>query len=116
MTHTKTTGIPLTNRLDKMTREPAKRAIANGGAWIAYLNEHGADGAEVPRVEHAVTPHPRTVTEFTPQQVKAPVCGHGGVDKAVVKKFVERLTGVPVKNAHAADSVAVAIAGHLRID
>ena len=32
MTHTKTTGIPLTNRLDKMTREPAKRAIANGGA------------------------------------------------------------------------------------
>ena len=55
------------------------------------------------------------VSMFTPQQVKASVCGHGGVDKAAVKKFVECLTGVPVKNAHAADSVAAAIAGHLRI-
>ena len=55
------------------------------------------------------------VSMFTPQQVKASVCGHGGVDKAAVQKFASRLTGVPVKNAHAADSVAVAIAGHLRI-
>ena len=55
------------------------------------------------------------VSMFTPQQVKASVCGHGGVDKAAVQKFASRLTGVSIKNAHAADSVAVEIAGHLRI-
>ena len=55
------------------------------------------------------------VLMFTPQQVKSSVCGHGGVDKAAVQKFASRLTGVSIKNAHAADSVAVAIAGHLRI-
>ena len=54
------------------------------------------------------------VSMFTPQQVKAAVCGHGGADKASVKKFVEKLTGVPVKNRHAADAVAVTIAGLLR--
>ena len=50
---------------------------------------------------------------FTPQQVKAAVCGYGGAEKAAVKKFVSRLTGVSVKNRHAADAVAVAIAGLL---
>ena len=48
-----------------------------------------------------------------PQQVKSAVCGHGGADKASVKKFVEKLTGTPVRNRHAADAVAVAIAGLL---
>ncbi len=51
---------------------------------------------------------------FTPQQVKASVCGHGGVEKSVVKKFVEKLTGVPVKNVHTADAVACAVGGLLR--
>ena len=50
---------------------------------------------------------------FTPQQVKAAVCGYGRAEKAAVKKFVSRLTGVSVKNGHAADAVAVAIAGLL---
>ena len=50
---------------------------------------------------------------FTPQQVKAAVCGHGGAEKPAVKKFVERLTGVPVKNAHTTDATATAIAGLL---
>ena len=53
------------------------------------------------------------VSMFTPQQVKSAVCGRGGADKASVKKFVEKLTGVSVRNAHAADAVAVAIAGLL---
>ena len=53
--------------------------------------------------------------DVQPKQVKASVCGHGGVDKAAVKKFASRLIGVSIKNAHAADSFAVAIAGHLRI-
>ena len=74
------------------------------------------DGLTIGIIELAAAEGSLDVSMFTPQQVKASVCGHGGVDKAVVKKFVERLTGVPVKNAHAADSVAVAIAGHLRID
>ena len=51
---------------------------------------------------------------FTPQQVKASVCGHGGVEKAVVKKFVEKLTGVTVQNGHATDAVACAVGGLLR--
>ena len=51
---------------------------------------------------------------FTPQQVKAAVCGHGGVEKAVVKTFVGKLTGVLVKNNHIADAAAAAIAGLLQ--
>ena len=33
-------AMPLTNRLDKMTVEQARWAIANGTAWIAYLKEN----------------------------------------------------------------------------
>lgn len=40
-------GMPLTNRLDKMTTEQAKWAIRNGDAWIAYLREQRAAGVEV---------------------------------------------------------------------
>ena len=45
-------GMPLTNRLDKMTTEQAKWAIRNGTAWIAYLKEQQASGADVKLVEH----------------------------------------------------------------
>ena len=34
-------GMPLTVRLDKMTREQARWAIRNGDTWIAYLKEKG---------------------------------------------------------------------------
>ena len=34
-------GMPLTNHLDKMTREQAVWAIRNGDAWIAYLKTKG---------------------------------------------------------------------------
>ena len=34
-------GMPLTNRLDKMTIEQGRWAIRNGDAWIAYLKEKG---------------------------------------------------------------------------
>ena len=33
-------GMPLTNRLDKMSREQAIWAIQNGGTWLAYLKAH----------------------------------------------------------------------------
>ena len=36
-------GMPLTNRLDKMTREQAVWAIKNGDAWITYLKVKGID-------------------------------------------------------------------------
>ena len=39
MTHTIPAGMPLTNRLDKMTPDQAIWAIENGDAWIAYLKE-----------------------------------------------------------------------------
>ena len=50
---------------------------------------------------------------FTPQQVKAAVCGHGGAEKPAVKKFVERLTGRTSTNPHTTDATATAIAGLL---
>ena len=34
-------GMPLTNRLDEMTREQAIWAIRNGDAWLAYLKSKG---------------------------------------------------------------------------
>ena len=33
-------GMPLTNRLDRMTREQARWAIQNGNKWLAYLREN----------------------------------------------------------------------------
>ena len=49
-------GIPLTNRLDKMTKEQAKWAIRNGDAWIAYLKEQQAAGVDVSLVAHNAQP------------------------------------------------------------
>ena len=40
-------GMPLTNHLDKMTKVQAIWAIRNGTAWIAYLKEQQAMGANV---------------------------------------------------------------------
>ena len=40
-------GIPLTNRLDKMTKVQAIWAIRNGDDWIAYLKEQQAMGPNV---------------------------------------------------------------------
>ena len=48
---------------------------------------------------------------YTPQQVKAAVCGHGGAAKDQVARMVARLLGMaapPVRD-HAADALAVAI-------
>ena len=36
-------GMPLTNRLDKLTTEQAVWAIRNGDAWIAYLQANGGE-------------------------------------------------------------------------
>ena len=36
-------GMPLTNRLDKMTVEQAIWAIRNGDAWLAYLKAKGGE-------------------------------------------------------------------------
>ena len=54
-------GMPLTNRLDKMTTEQAKWAIRNGTAWIAYLKEQRASGVDVELVEY--TPKPIEVSD-----------------------------------------------------
>jgi crossover junction endodeoxyribonuclease RuvC len=48
---------------------------------------------------------------YTPQQVKAAVCGHGRADKGQVGRMVARLLGlaaVPTPD-HAADALAVAV-------
>ena len=36
-------GMPLTNRLDKMSREQAIWAFQNGDAWLAYLRAHDGE-------------------------------------------------------------------------
>jgi crossover junction endodeoxyribonuclease RuvC len=48
---------------------------------------------------------------YTPQQVKAAVCGHGRADKAQVARMVARLLGLvaPPTPDHAAVALAVAI-------
>ena len=48
---------------------------------------------------------------YTPQQVKAAVCGHGRAGKEQVARMVSRLLGlaVPPATDHAADALAVAI-------
>lgn len=48
---------------------------------------------------------------YTPQQVKAAVCGHGRADKGQVGRMVARLLGLsaPPIPDHAADALAVAI-------
>ena len=49
-------GMPLTNRLDQMTREQAKWAIRNGDTWLAYLREQRAAGVDVSLVAHNAQP------------------------------------------------------------
>jgi crossover junction endodeoxyribonuclease RuvC len=48
---------------------------------------------------------------YTPQQVKAAVCGHGRADKGQVGRMVARLVGMaaPPTPDHASDALAVAI-------
>src|SRR5207249_11315465 len=48
---------------------------------------------------------------YTPQQVKAAVCGHGRADKGQVARMVVRLLGLAGAPAsdHATDALAVAI-------
>jgi crossover junction endodeoxyribonuclease RuvC len=48
---------------------------------------------------------------YTPQQVKAAVCGHGRADKDQVARMAARLLGLPAAPTpdHAADALAVAI-------
>ena len=51
------------------------------------------------------------VNAYTPQQVKAAVCGSGRADKAQVARMVARLLGMsaPPRPDHAADALAVAL-------
>jgi crossover junction endodeoxyribonuclease RuvC len=50
-------------------------------------------------------------TNYTPQQVKAAVCGNGRADKGQVGRMVQALLALPVVPTpdHAADALAVAI-------
>jgi crossover junction endodeoxyribonuclease RuvC len=55
--------------------------------------------------------HRTAVRSYTPQQVKAAVCGHGRAGKEQVARMVARLLGLPQPPTpeHAADALAVAI-------
>jgi crossover junction endodeoxyribonuclease RuvC len=55
--------------------------------------------------------HALPVRAYTPQQVKAAVCGSGRADKEQVARMVARLLGLAAapKPDHAADALAVAI-------
>ena len=49
-------NMPLTNRLDKMTRDQAIWTIENGDAWIAYLQEQSEAGQDVSVIEYGEQP------------------------------------------------------------
>ena len=55
--------------------------------------------------------HGRPVRAYTPQQVKAAVCGSGRADKQQVARMAARLLGMaaPPRPDHAADALAVAV-------
>ncbi len=55
--------------------------------------------------------HGVPVRAYTPQQVKAAVCGSGRADKQQVAGMVARLVGLstPPRPDHAADALAVAV-------
>lgn len=55
--------------------------------------------------------HGLPVNAYTPQQVKAAVCGSGRADKDQVARMVARLLGMsaPPRPDHAADALAVAL-------
>jgi crossover junction endodeoxyribonuclease RuvC len=55
--------------------------------------------------------HGVPVRAYTPQQVKAAVCGSGRADKQQVARMVARLLGLssPPRPDHAADAIAVAL-------
>ena len=55
-------GMPLTNRLDKMTTEQARWAIRNGGTWIAYLKEQRASGVDVELIAGEAKPTHKPLT------------------------------------------------------
>ena len=44
-------GMPLTNRLDKLTTGQAEWAVCNGTAWLAYLKANGGEVVEYPRAK-----------------------------------------------------------------
>lgn len=54
-----------------------------------------------------------TVFEFTPQQVKLAVTGHGGAEKDAVMRMVPRLISLPIRARldDEIDAIAVGIAG-----
>ena len=65
------TGMSLTNRLDRMTRDQAIWAIANGGAWIAYLREQRESGVDVDIVESTAKP---AFDPPTPAEIYETIC------------------------------------------
>ena len=63
---------PLTNRLDKMTPDQARWAIANGGAWIAYLQKQEANGVDVELINRR---EPAPVVEVSEADRYKAICG-----------------------------------------
>lgn len=79
-----------------------KTALAVGQARGAVLSAAGAAGLPV--------------AEFSPQQVKLAVTGHGGADKAAIARMLPRLLALPPRRRRddELDAIAVAIAGLAR--
>jgi crossover junction endodeoxyribonuclease RuvC len=121
----------VTGVIETLAGVPLERRLADIHARVgALIDEHGADaiaveelyfGANV-RTAFAVGQARGVVLlaagqrglparSYTPQQVKAAVCGSGRADKSQVGRMVARLLGlaaVPTPD-HAADALAVAV-------
>ena len=93
-------------------RRPPPRRAGHRGALFRGQRPHRVCGRPGPRRDPAGR-RPAAIPSraYTPQQVKAAVCGHGRADKDQVARMVTRLLGLaaPPASDHAADALAVAI-------
>jgi crossover junction endodeoxyribonuclease RuvC len=112
-------GVPLERRLCDIHARVCELIDAHGADAVAveelYFGANVRTAFAVGQARGVVLlaagQRQRPARSYTPQQVKAAVCGHGRADKEQVGRMVARLLGLqaPVTPDHAADALAVAI-------
>ena len=95
-------GMPLTNRLDKMTVEQGRWAIRNGDAWLAYLRKQQAAGVDVDLVKSKAKQE--TYTPPTSAEKYEAICG---VLESVWRELTDDLKGKPLGDDQITDWVEI---------
>ena len=100
-TENRPAGMPLTNRLDKMTVEQGRWAIRNGDAWLAYLREQQASGADVDLVESKAK---QVYAPLTSAEKYEAICS---VLESVWRELTDGLKGKPLGDGQIRDWVDI---------